>query len=138
NAEQVKKGGVEVVDVDDVLNGVVAEFVRRAVGEAAFEAAAAEEHGKAFHVMVTTGAALVFLGHGGAAEFTAPDDDGVVEQAALFEVLDERGGGAVNVGGVLADVFDEIVVMVPIAVVELDETHAAFGEAARQETVRRE
>ena len=32
DAEQVQHRGVQVADVDDVLDGVVAEFVGRAVG----------------------------------------------------------------------------------------------------------
>src|SRR5205823_3339162 len=100
NAEHVEKRGVEVVDVDDVFNGVVAEFVRRPVSESALDPAAAQEHRKAFHVMVSAGAAFVFLRHRRAAKFAAPNDECILQQAALFKVLDEGGGGPVHVGGV--------------------------------------
>ncbi len=121
--------------MDNVFDCVVAEFVRRSVSESTLEATAAQEHRKAFHVMIATRAAFVFLRHRRAAEFATPNDDRIVEHAPLFQVLDERRGGAVHVGGVLADEFDEVVVMVPIAVVKLDEPHAALGQAAREEAV---
>ena len=72
--------------------------------------------------MVATGAAFVFLRHRRPAEFTAPNDDCVVEHSPLFQILDQGCGGAVHVGGVLADEFDEVVVMVPIAMIKLMST----------------
>src|SRR5262245_48152898 len=69
-ADEVEDGGVEVVDVDAVFDGLVAEFVGGAVDVAALDAAAGEPHGEAEAVVVAT---LVALGSGGAAEFTAPD-----------------------------------------------------------------
>ena len=39
------------------------------------------------------------LAERGASEFAAPDDEGVVEQAALFQVRHQRVAGAVDVGG---------------------------------------
>src|SRR6185437_16005904 len=94
-AEDVEDGGVDVVDVDLILDGVEAELVGRAEGEARLDAAAGHEHAEAVGVMV---AAVLPLGHGGAAEFAAPDDEGPFEQAAALEVLDERGDGAVAAG----------------------------------------
>ena len=44
NAELVEKCRVKVMDVNNVFDGVVAEFVRRAVSESALKAAAGEEH----------------------------------------------------------------------------------------------
>ena len=38
----------------------------------------------------------VALGHRRAAELAAPDDQRVVEHAALLQVLDQRGGGLVD------------------------------------------
>ena len=72
-AEQVQDGGVEVVHVDLVLRGLVAEFVGRAMGEAGFHAGAGEPDGEAVRVVVAAGA--FFLRVGGAAEFAAPPDE---------------------------------------------------------------
>ena len=53
---------------------------------------------------------------------------GPAEHPAALQVGDEGGGGTVDVpGGCLDSVFDATVV-IPAAVVELDETHAALGE----------
>ena len=84
--------GVQVVDVDDVLHGGVAEFVGGAVGDAALDAAAGHPDREALDVVV----AAVALGHRGAAELAAPDDEGVVEHPALLQVLDQRRGALVD------------------------------------------
>ena len=47
----------------------------------------------------------------------------------------ERGGGLVDVFAALRQVFGQLAVMVPIAMVELDETDAALGQAAREQAV---
>ncbi len=58
----------------------------------AFDAAAGHHEAEAFDVVV----AAVALGHGRAAEFAAPDDERVVEHAALLQILDQGGGGPVG------------------------------------------
>ena len=80
DAEKVQRGGVEVVDVERINGGSESEGVGFSVGDAAFDAAAGEEHGAGLGVMV----AATALRHRGASELTAPDDEGVVEEAALF------------------------------------------------------
>ena len=51
------------------------------------------------------------LGVGGAAEFTAPDDEGVVEQAALLEVGEQAGRGLVGVVALALDGLREAAVV---------------------------
>ena len=80
-------------------------------------------------------AAVVLVGElalavGGAAELAAPDDQGVVEHAALLEVLDEGRAGLVDVLALGLVLLGEVVVGVPAAVEDLDVAHPAFGEAA--------
>src|SRR3954451_1145022 len=93
-AEQVEDGRLEVVDVDGVVADLVAEVVGAAVGGAGADAAAGHEEGEAVGVVVAAhclavgGAALL---EGGAAEFAAADDQGALEQAAVFQILDQRG-----------------------------------------------
>ena len=131
DAEEGEHGGVEVVDVDDVFDGAVAEFVGAAPGGAGFDAGTGHEEAEGEDVVVATGA----LAHGGAAEFAPPEDEGVFEEAALFEVFKESGGGAVDGFGTFFHAGFEIGVMVPGAVVELDHADAALGEAAGEEAV---
>ena len=69
-----------------ILDDVVAEVVGLAVDRAALRAAAGHPHGEAARVMV---AAVVLVGQAAlrvdrAAEFAAPDDERVVEHAALL------------------------------------------------------
>ena len=99
-AELMKDGGMQVMHVDFVLDGHVADVVGDAVGEAGFEAATGDPDGEAERVVIATGA--VFLGVGGAAKFAAPPDDGVFEQAALFEIGKESGNRFIDGGGVVA------------------------------------
>ena len=132
-AEEVKEGGVEVVDVDFVLHGVEAEFVGFAEGGTALDAAAGEPHGEGVGVVVA--AVVAALDHGGAAEFAAPDDEGVLEEAALFEILNEGGAGLIDVLAVLLQPADEVAVLVPGFVEKFDEADAAFDESSGEEAV---
>ena len=61
-AHLVEDGGLEVVGVDGFVDGLEAEVVGGAVGEAAFEAAAGDDGGEAVVVVV---AAVVDAGDGG-------------------------------------------------------------------------
>src|SRR5262249_15733761 len=82
DAQKVQQGGVQVVDVDGILDGVIAEFVGAAVGDAALDAAAGQDHGEGTHVVVAAQVqALAALRHGRAAELAAPDDQRVVQHA---------------------------------------------------------
>src|SRR5438128_2650441 len=67
DAAKLEHGGVEVVDVADVFDGAVAQFVGGAVDGAGLDAAAGEEDGKGEDVVVAAGA----LAHGSAAELAA-------------------------------------------------------------------
>jgi len=134
DAEKVKKGGVEIANVDDVFHGVVAEFVGLSVAEARLDAASSHPHREAFDVVVATGSAFP-LEHGGAAKFSAPDDKGVFEKAALFEVGEEGPGRFVGVTCADVHVFIEAAVVVPATVIELHKAGAFFNEAAGEKAV---
>ncbi len=134
DSQEVEEGGVEIADVDDVLHRVVAEFVGLTIAEAGFDAASGHPHGESFDVVVTTGSAFP-LKHGRAAKFAAPDDEGVFEKAALFEVGEERPGRFVGVACADFHVFIEAAVVVPSAVVELDKAGAFFNEATGEKAV---
>lgn len=82
-----------------------------------------------------------FLGQGEAPELTAPDDQGVVEEPALFEVCEEAGDGDVRFSGKLGMIPDDVFVTVPGALVfhatgvDLDEADTAFDHATGGETL---
>ena len=71
-AEQVEDRGVEVVDVDHVLDGLVAELVGGPEAEPMLDAGAGEPGGEALGVVVAAGGSLLKRGH--AAELGGPDD----------------------------------------------------------------
>ena len=78
------------------------------------------------------------LAVGRAAELAAPDHERVVEQAALLQIGDQRGAGLVDVVALQREIRRQVVVLIPAAMVELDETHAALGQPAREQAVRGE
>src|SRR3954468_16774051 len=89
-------------------------------------------------VAAETGFGNIALAVSGAAEFAAPNDQRFVEQTALFQVFDERGAGFVGVFRLRFDAVGQAAVMIPVAMTELHEAHAAFGETAREQAVVRE
>ena len=104
-AKAVQDGGVQVVNGHGVADDVVGEVVGLAEDEAGFDAAAGQPDRVATGMMVPP---VILLGQlalavNRAAKFTAPDDKGVVQQAALPEFLDERSGGLVGVVALAAD-----------------------------------
>ena len=97
-AEQVQDRGVQVVNVDLVLGRVVAVVVGAAVAQAALHAAAGQPHRKAFGVVV---AAVFAFDDGSAAEFAAPPDQRVIQEAAGLEILEQAGDRQIDLAGVL-------------------------------------
>jgi hypothetical protein len=72
------------------------------------------------------GAVPLALARDAAAELAAPDDEGVLEQSATFEILDERGAGLVGVATTRGAPGGEATVMIPVGMEELHEADAAF------------
>ena len=106
DAEQVEERGLEVVHMHRIFDDVVAELVRLPVGEAGLDAAAGHPDGKTAGVVV---AAVIVFGElalrvVGPAKLAAPDDERVVEQAPLFQIDHQRGGGLVGVFALEGDV----------------------------------
>jgi len=88
DAQEVHDGGVDVIDlrrVQAVLR-FVAPLVGLADGGAAFDAAACEPVGEDIRIVIAADAALR---RRHAAKLSGPEDDCVLEHAALFEVFDE-------------------------------------------------
>jgi hypothetical protein len=84
---------------------------------------------------VVVAAVVAALDHRRAAEFAAPDDQRVVEQAALLEILDQGGAGLVGVLAVAGEVLLEVAVLVPRFVEELHEADAALDQAPGEQAV---
>src|SRR5690349_7277734 len=71
----------------------------------------------------------------GAAELAAPDDERVVQHPALGQIGDEPCGRLIYVFAALGQGLRKPSVMVPVAMIELDEAHAPLGETAGQDAI---
>lgn len=135
DAHLMENGGVKVVDVDGVFDGVVTEFISRSVGQARFHAAPGEPHSEGVRVMVAAPCFPRNLSHGSASEFSSPYDEGVFQQAPLFEVGQQCRSGLVG-GEALALVLAvDVCVGIPAAIIKLDEPDATLDKAAGEQAV---
>src|SRR5689334_6831421 len=123
--------------MDRVAGDVETEFVGLTVDRPWPHASARQPHRETAAVMVAAVVrSLEFpLAVRRASEFTSPDDERVFEESALLEIADERGRGLVDVATLKLEIAGEVVVLVPAAVIKLDESHAPFRHPPRQKTV---
>jgi hypothetical protein len=63
----------------------------------------------------------------GPAEFPTPNHERVIEHPALLQVLHQGCGSLVRLLATLRQTLGKLAVMIPIAVVKLNEAHAAFS-----------
>src|SRR5437588_399482 len=92
-AEQMQQRGMEIVDVNGVLDNAPADVIGLADDLPALDAAAGHPDAKGKGMMVPTTDALEawsIFPQGGAAELRGPDDQRRVQQAALLEIFEER------------------------------------------------
>ena len=87
DAQQMQDGRVQVVAVGFVFGGLVSEIVTFPVTGTRFDAGTAEPGDEGPPVMI---AAFAPLGKGSASEFGGPDDEGIFQQAAGFEIAKQR------------------------------------------------
>ena len=133
--EEVEHGGVEIVDVDDILHGAKSEFVRRTMGVASAGATTGKPAGEAVVIVVATIEGGI-LGDGCAAELASPQNERALEQPALAEVSEESSKRLIPFTGELAVGTGEAVVVVPwltVAAPHLHKTYAALEQPARHQ-----
>src|SRR5439155_6967624 len=88
DAQEVQHRRMDIIAVSRIYRRFVGPLVARAVGNAAFGAAAREPGGVGEGIVIATFGALAAR-H--ATEFRCPHHNRVVQQAAGFQVFDERG-----------------------------------------------
>ena len=88
DAEAVEHSGCEVTDVYRVFGDVVTEVIGFTVHTATGNSASGEPHTEAAAVVVAARVNFSLAVYT-ASEFATPDDQGIVEHAALFEVWDQ-------------------------------------------------
>src|SRR6266481_3860738 len=71
------------------------------------------------------------------AEFAPPDDQCVFQQAALLEVFDQGRRRLVDVVALASDPLGAVAVLVPAAMIELDEPHTPFGQTSGKNAIGR-
>ena len=94
-AQQVKDGGLKVMDVNLISGDVEAEVIGLAIGSG-LSSAACHQSGESLRVMVATRFTPeggIGFDHGRASEFSSPDDEGFVEEPMAFEILNEGSSG---------------------------------------------
>ena len=112
-AEQVQDRGVEVVHMNFVLGDLNAVIVRTAVANAGSDAGAGHPRTKHGRMML---AAFIFgIGHkGSASKFSSPNDQGIVQHAARFEIFEQRSYGLIDIARKVA-MIGHVAVRIPIA-----------------------
>jgi len=139
--QTVQHGGVQVMHADGILGGSEAQFVGGSVCLATANPASCQPDRKAPVIVVSTG--LWFSVGGkfdgrGAAEFAAPEDEGVVEHAALLEIGNECGDGLIDLCGEAAVSRFDVGVIVPRLTGPVPELHVAdpaFQQSAGDESL---
>src|SRR5438477_7003289 len=79
--------------------------------------------------------AVTALRHWSASEFPTPHDQSVFQHAALLQVSDEGCGRPVNFLSFESDTCLHRAMMIPVAMIELNEAHAPFNQTSRQQAV---
>src|SRR5262245_55903863 len=74
--------------------------------------------------------------HGGPAELAAPDKQRLVQQASLFQVLDESRRRLVDLAAPLRQLLVQLGVVVPTGVHHQNESNTSLDHAASQQAVR--
>ncbi len=135
--ETLKHRGVQVIYVDGVFHDVVGEVVGLAVFETGLDPAACHPHGKTAAMVVAPVVVLgqFSLGVNGSPEFPAANHNGVLEQSALLEIAHQSRSRLVHVLALLANLGREAAVLIPSAMKELYERHAALRQPAGDQAI---
>src|SRR5258706_1782796 len=131
DTQETEHGGMQIMDVNRIFHGVVTQFVGAAIGHTAFDACAGHPDGESLDMVIAT----IALRHGSATKFTSPNDQRIFQHAAGLEVLQQSSGAPVNQTGRSGDSIFDAAMVVPAAMVKLDEAHAAFRQPPPQQTV---
>src|SRR5690242_12474749 len=78
------------------------------------------------------------LAHGRAAKLAAPQNQRVVQHAALFQILYKGGAGLIDIQRGARHAFLDFAMMIPRPMIELNEPHPAFRQSPREQTIRSE
>jgi hypothetical protein len=140
-AEEMQDRCVEVVHGHGITGDMPGEVVGLPIDLAAFDAAAGHPEAEGTRMMIAAGdllEALAVLTERSAAELAAPHDERGVEQATLFQILQQRGDGLIDHLAVVCELRIEATVMIPRSMDDVHEAHAALDHASRLQALARE
>ena len=126
--------------MEPILDSSAAQFVGLAHADTTLDATAGHPHREAIRVVVPAGALGVF-GCWLSSEFTAPDNQRLLEQSTLLQVVDQTGDRLVGFQGVHVMVAFQVAVSIPVGVVviatgiDLDKSYPAFNQPPGHQTL---
>lgn len=110
-AQLMKDGGVEVVNMDFVLHRIETKIIGFSIINPTFNPSAGEPHCKGIGVVVTPIRAT--LSHWGAAELSAKNDESVFKHTALLKIFNESCARLVDVFAILFEPSDKAAMLIP-------------------------
>src|SRR5579875_673543 len=140
DAQKVQDGGVQIGNANAIDRRLVADLIRFAVANAAFDAAAGQPGGETMGIVISSGL-FTRLGDGQATEFAAPNHQRFVQQAALRQIGQQSSHRLVGFRCELRMIALNVDVAVPgqlvlhAAGINLHETHPPFDQAAGDQTL---
>src|SRR5680860_1543024 len=128
---------MKIMDVYRVFGYVITEIIGLAMYVSRLDACTGHPHRKGLGVMVATIVRFgqLPLGVNGTAEFTAPDDQGILEHAALFQIFDQGGVGLIGQFVLVSDPTGTSDMLIPALMVQLDKFHVLFQKFSRHQAV---
>src|SRR5262245_1874608 len=126
------------MNVDSVFYHMKPKLVGFAETDARPNPAAGEPHSERLRMMIATQFAAsvgIALDHWRPSEFTTPNDESVLQQAALVEILDQGGAGPIGLAGLFLHAVMNFTVMVPAFMEELHKAHAPLDQPAGEQTI---
>ena len=96
--EKVKDGRMEIMDVHLVPDRTKTKIISLPVSHSTTDSTPRKKHGKPVVVVITP---VAILRHGCSSEFSTPNHQSVLEQAATLEIPEEGSNWLVNIPAML-------------------------------------
>src|SRR5687767_6092771 len=69
-------------------------------------------------------------------KFSSPDNECIFQQAAIFQIHDQSSRGLIGVLSKVADVFWQVIMLIPAHMVQLNKANPSFNEPSGLNTIR--
>src|SRR5262245_4431225 len=128
----MQNGCVQVVHVNFLIDGAKRKIIRFTINQAPFDAPTSQPHCESFWIVLAATAFLPrfaqrqVLIEWRSSKLSAPNHQGVVQQAARLEIRNEGGNGSIHLLALLRQKFSNRRVVVPTVIIDLYESHPSF------------